>query len=113
MEGPAVFRWAVQEVPHTARAALRNADVRPDELAAFIPHQANARITAALAKALALPTGVAIADDIATAGNTSAASIPLAMDALLVQGRAPSGGLALLAGFGAGLAHAAIVVNLP
>jgi 3-oxoacyl-[acyl-carrier-protein] synthase-3 len=55
MDGPAVFRWAVQEVPHTARAALRNAGVRPDELAAFIPHQANARITAALAKALALP----------------------------------------------------------
>jgi 3-oxoacyl-[acyl-carrier-protein] synthase-3 len=113
MDGPAVFRWAVQQVPCTARTALDNAQVSPGELAAFIPHQANARITAALAKALALPPSVAIADDIATAGNTSAASIPLAMDALLTKGTVPSGGLALLAGFGAGLAHAAMVVNLP
>jgi 3-oxoacyl-[acyl-carrier-protein] synthase III len=55
----------------------------------------------------------AVASDIVRTGNTSAASIPLALDAMIDEGRAPAGRLALLVGFGAGLAHAAQVVALP
>jgi 3-oxoacyl-[acyl-carrier-protein] synthase-3 len=113
MTGSQVFRWAVQEVPHTARAALRAAGLGAGDLAAFVPHQANARITTALAGALQLPPHVVVANDIATAGNTSAASVPLALDALLAQGDLVPGTPALLVGFGAGLTHAALAVTLP
>ncbi|MYW01630.1 beta-ketoacyl-ACP synthase III [Streptomyces sp. SID3343] len=113
MAGPEVFRWARETVPLIGRQALSAAGVGVDDLSAFIPHQANLRIVEAAAKALDLPPHVAVARDIVEAGNTSAASIPLAMDALLTRGDAPSGGLALLAGFGAGVVHAAQVVALP
>jgi 3-oxoacyl-[acyl-carrier-protein] synthase III len=79
----------------------------------FIPHQANNRITDALVRALDLPETVKIARDIVTSGNTSAASIPLAMDAMLRSGEAKPGDTALLIGFGSGLVHAAQVVTLP
>ncbi|MBL1114926.1 ketoacyl-ACP synthase III [Streptomyces sp. 110] len=113
MAGSEVFRWAIREVPRTAATALERAGVTVDQLSAFVPHQANLRITEAVAKALDLPPHVVVADDITSAGNTSAASVPLAMEALRDRGALPSGGLALLAGFGAGLAHAALVVTLP
>lgn len=113
MDGPAVFRWAVATVPRTARAALDAAGLTPDDLAAFVPHQANLRIIEGAAAALRLPPHVVIARDIVRAGNTSAASIPLAMEELLARGAVPRGGMALLVGFGAGLAHAAQVVALP
>ena len=113
MAGQSVFRWATGEVPATARAALKLAGVTADDLTAFVPHQANIRITEALAKALELGPQVAIARDVTTAGNTSAASIPLAMEQLLAAGEAASGDLALLVGFGAGLTQAAQVVELP
>jgi 3-oxoacyl-[acyl-carrier-protein] synthase-3 len=96
-----------------ARKALDAAGVAPSDLAAFIPHQANLRIIDSLAKQIGLPSNVAVARDIVNAGNTSGASIPLAMDALLAQQPELSGGLALLIGFGAGLSYAAQVVRLP
>jgi 3-oxoacyl-[acyl-carrier-protein] synthase III len=80
---------------------------------AFIPHQANVRIIDAMVKRLQLPEHVSVARDIVSTGNTSAASVPLAMDAMLTSGEATPGGLALLIGFGAGLAYAAQVVELP
>ena len=80
---------------------------------AFIPHQANMRITDSMVKAMRLPADIPVARDIATTGNTSAASIPLAMDRMLEEGLAPHGGLALLIGFGAGLVYASQVVTLP
>ena len=113
MDGPAVFRWAVGAVPAVGRRALAASGLAPDDLAAFIPHQANLRIIEAAATALGLPPRVAVARDIVDSGNTSAASIPLAMERLLSQGTVASGGLALLVGFGAGLVHAAQVVALP
>ena len=113
MQGQQVFRWAVSEMPKVAMRALAAAGVELTDLAAFIPHQANMRITDALAKALKLPANLPIARDIAYTGNTSAASIPLAMDRMLTAGEIPSGGAALLIGFGAGLAYAAQVVLLP
>ncbi|MEV4536183.1 beta-ketoacyl-ACP synthase 3 [Asanoa sp. NPDC049518] len=112
MAGPEVFRWAVQEVTATARAAVTMAGLVPAEVAAFVPHQANARITDRMVAGLDLTESCVVARDIETAGNTSAASIPLALDALLATADAPRGP-ALLVGFGAGLSYSAMVVDLP
>ena len=112
-DGPSVFRWAVWSMAKVARQTLDEAGVRPEDLAAFIPHQANMRIVDEFAKQLGLPESVAIARDIAEAGNTSAASIPLAMHRLLEERPELSGGLALQIGFGAGLVYGAQVVRLP
>ncbi|MCL2795822.1 MAG: ketoacyl-ACP synthase III [Microbacteriaceae bacterium] len=112
-EGPSVFRWAVWEMAKVARRALEVAGVEASDLAAFIPHQANMRIIDEFASQLKLPESVVVARDIATTGNTSAASIPLATHRLLSEHPELSGGLALQIGFGAGLAFAAQVVVLP
>jgi 3-oxoacyl-[acyl-carrier-protein] synthase-3 len=112
-EGPTVFRWAVWEMAKVAKQALEAAGITSDQLAAFIPHQANMRIIDELAKQLGLPESVVIARDIATTGNTSAASIPLATHRLLEENPEVSGGLALQIGFGAGLVFGAQVVVLP
>lgn len=113
MNGQQVFRWAVWQMAPVAQQAMDAAGVSPGDLAAFIPHQANMRITDAMVKALKLPPHVPVARDIVDNGNTSAASVPLAMERMLETGEAPSGGLALLIGFGAGLVYAAQVVVLP
>ncbi|TKA12630.1 ketoacyl-ACP synthase III [Actinacidiphila oryziradicis] len=112
-EGQAVFRWAVFEMAKVAQQALDAAGVTADELDAFIPHQANMRIIDSMIKALKLPEHVAVARDVETTGNTSAASIPLAMERMLASGQAKSGDTALVIGFGAGLVYAATVVTLP
>jgi 3-oxoacyl-[acyl-carrier-protein] synthase-3 len=112
-EGQSVFRWAVWEMVKVAKEALEVAGVKPEELAALVTHQANERIIDEMAKQLALPESVVVAKDIVTTGNTSAASIPLAMHALLAEGRIKSGDLALQIGFGAGLAYGAQVVVVP
>ncbi|MFN8147307.1 MAG: beta-ketoacyl-ACP synthase III [Candidatus Nanopelagicales bacterium] len=113
MQGQAVFRWAVGEISKVCQQALDAAGITTDDLVAFVPHQANMRITDAMVRALKLPEHVVVARDIATTGNTSAASVPLALERVLESGELPSGGLALLVGFGAGLAYAAQVVELP
>ena len=113
MQGQQVFRWAVSEIPKVALRAITAAGVQISDLDVFIPHQANMRITDAVAKAMKLPAHVSIARDIAYTGNTSAASVPLAMDRMLEAGEAPHGGTALLIGFGAGLTFASQVVILP
>lgn len=113
MAGPQVYRWVISNVPQVARQALASAGVRPGELAAFIPHQANLRICEALAKALDLPPHVRVATDVADMGNTSAASVPLAMERLLASGEVSSGSPALLAGFGSGISYSAQVAWLP
>ncbi|EXU64259.1 ketoacyl-ACP synthase III [Streptomyces sp. DSM 41524] len=112
-EGQAVFRWAVYEMAKVAQQALDEAGVSADELDAFIPHQANMRIIDSMIKTLKLPEHVTVARDVETTGNTSAASIPLAMERLLATGQAKSGDTALVIGFGAGLVYAATVVTLP
>jgi 3-oxoacyl-[acyl-carrier-protein] synthase-3 len=112
-EGPTVFRWAVWEMVKVARQALEAAGVTPDDLAAFVPHQANMRIIDEFAKQLGLPESVVVARDIETTGNTSAASIPLATHRLLAEHPEVAGGLALQIGFGAGLVFGAQVVVLP
>ncbi|PPG64165.1 3-oxoacyl-ACP synthase [Rathayibacter sp. AY2B7] len=112
-DGPSVFRWAVWEMAKVAKQALAEAGVQPEDLAAFIPHQANMRIIDELTKQLKLPETVAIGRDIETTGNTSAASIPLATHRLLEEHPELHGGLALQIGFGAGLVFGAQVVVLP
>ncbi|WP_065570642.1 beta-ketoacyl-ACP synthase III [Microbacterium oleivorans] len=112
-EGPTVFRWAVWEMVKVARQAIEAAGITPDDLAAFVPHQANMRIIDEFAKQLKLPESVVIGRDIETTGNTSAASIPLATHRLLEEHPELSGGLALQIGFGAGLVFGAQVVVLP
>ncbi|RKS73947.1 3-oxoacyl-[acyl-carrier-protein] synthase-3 [Motilibacter peucedani] len=113
MKGQSVFRWAVTEMPRVGQQALDAAGVKGEQLAAFVPHQANTRIIDAMVKAMALPPEVVVADDVRWTGNTSAASIPLAMEHVLRDGKAAPGDLALLVGFGGGLSHAAQVVALP
>ena len=112
-QGQTVFRWAVYEIAPIALRALEAAGLSPDQLAAFIPHQANDRIIESLVKSMKLPESVAIAHDIRTSGNTSSASIPLAMDALLAERPELHSKSALLIGFGAGLVYAGQVVELP
>ncbi|MGO4957290.1 beta-ketoacyl-ACP synthase III [Luteococcus sp. Sow4_B9] len=113
MEGTKVFRWATTFVAERTRETLEAAGLAPEELDVFIPHQANNRITDSTLRQLKLPEGIVVARDIAQMGNSSAASIPLALDAVLQSGEARSGQKALLMGFGAGLAYAGQVVVLP
>ena len=112
-QGQTVFRWAVFSMSKVGLKALEAAGVTVEELGAFIPHQANIRIIESMAREMKLPDSVLVADDIRTNGNTSAASIPLAMDKLLAEHPEMHGKLALLIGYGAGLVYAAQVVELP
>ncbi|MGC4962434.1 beta-ketoacyl-ACP synthase III [Gordonia sp. DT218] len=113
MEGTAVFRWAAFEMGKVAQRALDAAKVGAEDLDVFVPHQANSRINDLLAKNLKLREGTVVANDIEHTGNTSAASIPLAMEELLSTGAAKPGETALLLGYGAGLSYASQVVKLP
>jgi 3-oxoacyl-[acyl-carrier-protein] synthase-3 len=112
-DGQTVFRWAVWEMAKSAQQALDAAGITADDLAAFVPHQANMRIIDAMARAMKLPEHVRIARDIAEQGNTSAASVPLALGRMYEEGTANSGDLALMIAFGAGLSYAAQVVRIP
>jgi 3-oxoacyl-[acyl-carrier-protein] synthase-3 len=111
-EGQTVFRWATTALHPVAKLACERAGVDPSELAAFVPHQANLRIIESIARKLGADNAV-VARDIVTAGNTSAASIPLALSRMLERGEVRSGGLALILGFGAGLTYAGQVIEIP
>ncbi|GED97051.1 beta-ketoacyl-ACP synthase III [Gordonia crocea] len=113
MEGTSVFRWAAFEMGKVAQRALEVAKVDVSDLDVFVPHQANSRINELLARSLNLNESAVIANDIEHTGNTSAASIPLAMEDLLSTGKAKPGDTALLLGYGAGLSYAAQVVKMP
>ena len=108
-----MFRWAAFEMGKVGRQAMDAAGVRPDEIDVFVPHQANSRINELLARNMDLRPDAIVANDIEHTGNTSAASIPLAMAQLLATGGAKPGDLALLIGYGAGLSYAAQVVRMP
>ena len=113
MQGQSVFRWAVWSMAPVALRAIDAAGLSVDDIDVFIPHQANVRIIDAMAKQMKLPERVVIARDIVDTANTSAASVPLAAERLVREGQAKSGDLALQIGFGAGLAYAAQVVEIP
>lgn len=113
LEGTAVFRWAAFEMGKAAKRALDAAQINPADVDVFVPHQANSRINDLLARNLHFRPETVVANDIETTGNTSAASIPLAMEQVLSTGAAKPGDVALLLGYGAGLSYAAQVVRMP
>jgi beta-ketoacyl ACP synthase len=113
MEGPRVFRWAAVTLPRALATALEVSGVAKEDIEVFVPHQANARINELMKKNLGLADDIPMANDIENTGNTSAASIPLAIEEMLVTGKAKGGQLALVLGFGAGLSYAGQVVTLP
>lgn len=111
-EGQSVFRWATTALAPLALQACERAGVDPSEIAAFVPHQANARIIDGIAKRLGMPDAI-VAKDIVESGNTSAASVPLALSKLVERREIPSGAPVLLFGFGGGLTYAGQVVRCP
>jgi 3-oxoacyl-[acyl-carrier-protein] synthase-3 len=113
MAGQAVYRWATTKLTDTLQQAMERAGVTAADIDVFAPHQANLRIIESMAKRLGFGPDVVVARDIIRAGNTSAASIPLALSALLESGEAKSGDLALVLGYGAGLTFAGQVLALP
>ena len=108
MRGQEVFRRAVMATVESAKASMEQAKVTIDDIALFVPHQANIRIMEAAATRLGLPTEK-IASVIERTGNTSSASIPLALIDAIEGGRVQDGDLLLLAGFGAGMTWASAV----
>ena len=108
MNGREVFRRAVRVTVESAKAALERAKVSPEELALFVPHQANSRIMEAVAERLGVGDE-RIASVIEWTGNTSSASIPLALIEAASKGRLADGDLVLLAGFGAGMTWSSVV----
>jgi 3-oxoacyl-[acyl-carrier-protein] synthase-3 len=112
LDGPAVFRWATSTMGAVARATCDAAGVQPRELAAIVLHQANLRIVNGIARQIGAPDAV-VADDIVHTGNTSAASVPLALSRLRREGKVVTGDLALTLAFGAGLTWAGAVVAVP
>jgi 3-oxoacyl-[acyl-carrier-protein] synthase-3 len=113
MAGQAVYRWATTKLTETLVEAMEKAGVGPADIDVFAPHQANLRIIESMTKKLGLPDSTVIARDVVQSGNTSAASVPLALTALMESGEAKSGDVALLLGYGAGLTFAGQVVVLP
>jgi 3-oxoacyl-[acyl-carrier-protein] synthase-3 len=111
-EGQTVYRWVTTEMPKLARQACERAGVATEDIAAFVAHQANLRIIEAVAKRLDLPNAV-IAKDIVESGNTSTASVPVALSKLVERGEIQSGAPVLLFGFGGGLTYAGQVVRCP
>ncbi|KDN84862.1 beta-ketoacyl-ACP synthase III [Kitasatospora cheerisanensis] len=112
-QGQTVFRWATTQVAPLARQACEKAGLDPSELRGFVAHQANLRIIDAIAGRLGLAEDAVVARDVVESGNTSAASIPLALSKLVERGELHSGDPVLLFGFGGGLAYAGQVVRCP
>ncbi|WP_394617723.1 beta-ketoacyl-ACP synthase III [Lentzea sp. JNUCC 0626] len=112
-EGQSVFRWATSELPAVALQACERAGIAVGDLAAVVTHQANLRIIEALTKRMGLPEGVVIGRDVVESGNTSAASVPLALSKMAERGELPSGKPVLLFAFGGGLSWAGQVITAP
>ena len=111
-QGQSVFRWATTQIAPLARQACEKAGILPADLEGFVPHQANLRIIDAIAAKIGAPDAV-VARDVVDSGNTSAASIPLALSKLVERGELRSGAPVLLLGFGGGLAYAGQVIRCP
>lgn len=111
-DGQTVFRWATTTLAPIARQACERAGVAPRDLGAIVTHQANLRIIEAVVGQLDVPS-VLIAQDVVESGNTSAASIPIALAKLVARGAVAPGAPVLLLGFGGGLSWAGQVVSCP
>ncbi|MET9541499.1 beta-ketoacyl-ACP synthase III [Streptomyces sp. NPDC006553] len=111
-EGQSVYRWATQQLPALARQACERSGIGPEELAGVVLHQANLRIIEPLAAKIGAVNAI-VARDVVDSGNTSAASIPLALAKLVERGELASGVPVLLFGFGGNLSYAGQVVRVP
>jgi 3-oxoacyl-[acyl-carrier-protein] synthase-3 len=103
MDGRAVFRWAVAILCDTIQDVLKASNLNPGDVNLYIPHQANIRIINAAIDVLHIPRS-RVFNNLEKYGNTSAGSIPLALDEAIAEGRVRDNDLILLSGFGAGLA---------
>ncbi|WP_030203251.1 beta-ketoacyl-ACP synthase III [Streptomyces sp. NRRL S-87] len=111
-EGQSVYRWATTQLPPIARKVCERAGVTPEELAAVVLHQANLRIIEPVAQRIGAVNAV-VARDVTESGNTSAASIPMALSKLVERGEVESGAPVLLFGFGGNLSYAGQVIRCP
>ncbi|WP_405609438.1 ketoacyl-ACP synthase III [Streptomyces sp. NBC_01511] len=111
-EGQSVYRWATTQLPPIARKVCERAGIAPEDLAAVVLHQANLRIIEPVAQKIGAVNAV-IARDVVDSGNTSAASIPMALSKLVERGEVESGAPALLFGFGGNLSYAGQVIRCP
>ncbi|MFD9867714.1 beta-ketoacyl-ACP synthase III [Streptomyces niveus] len=111
-EGQSVYRWATTQLPPIARKVCERAGLAPEDLAAVVLHQANLRIIEPVAQKIGAVNAV-IARDVVDSGNTSAASIPMALSKLVERGEVESGAPALLFGFGGNLSYAGQVIRCP
>jgi len=110
MNGKYVFAHAVRRFPEVIRESLAKNGYTASDLALLIPHQANQRITQAVGAAMELPEGK-VYSNIVRYGNTTAASIPIALDECLEQGRIREGDLVCLAAFGSGFTWASTLIR--
>jgi 3-oxoacyl-[acyl-carrier-protein] synthase-3 len=110
MKGKEVFKFAVRAMDEVARDLLAAQGMKADDLALIVPHQANLRIIHALAQYLEVPYERVFVN-LERYGNTSAASIPLALDEARRSGRLKRGDLVLLVAFGAGLTYGGALVR--
>ncbi len=111
MKGNDVFKVAVKSMESATINAIKEADLEPEDIDLFVPHQANQRILEAVRKRLNFPEEKVFVN-LDKYGNTSGASVPLALDEAIRQGRVKEGNLVLFAAFGAGFTWGASVVRL-
>lgn len=111
-EGQAVYRWTTSRLPALARKVCEKSGITPEDLAGVVLHQANLRIIEPLAAKIGAVNAV-VARDVVDSGNTSAASIPMALSKLVQRGEIPSGAPVLLFGFGGNLSYAGQVIHCP
>ena len=110
MEGRQVFRFASRVMPEAARQVLEQAGQAVEDVAVFVPHQANDRILQSAARGLGVPED-RLFSNLARYGNTSSASVPIALCEAIEQGRVRRGDLLCCVGFGAGLTWAAAAIR--
>jgi len=110
MKGNELFKVAVRSMGEISREVLEEAGYKADDVKLFIPHQANQRITDAVASNLKVDSEV-VYSNIAMHGNTSSASIPIALDECVEQGRLSEGDLVLLASFGGGVTWSSVLMR--
>lgn len=111
MNGRQVFRWATTKMPEVSESVLQRAGVSTDELDLVVPHQANKRINEFVGQKLEIPPEKVV-HNIQKYGNTTAASIPLALSEAIQEGRAKKGDLILMPAFGSGFTWGAALVRL-
>jgi 3-oxoacyl-[acyl-carrier-protein] synthase-3 len=110
MNGPQIFRWATQKMADSAERVMKESGLRPDQVDLFIPHQANMRIMETTARKLGIPLSK-VFSNVGRYGNTSAASIPIALCEAIDAGAVNVGDNIILTSFGAGLSWSALALH--